>query len=281
MNHFNIANLHFNGGRLTQAIDSLVAARACCQNALDLGDRSARVTELMAKTELYLCRAYGHTKFEQSLTSGEQAVDRFRQLVAENPDHPRYGFDLNLANQEIGLLCVASARWDEAVASFDRAQKTLKAMIPRQGRLVSNMARIQTALAEVDENLREAYDSDPARHAKERSAICGEAFEICDKLSLVQSPTPNIRIISARHFFETACYREEELGKPDLELLSRSERLWADILRERLLQPRGARAPGDRQASIGPRARLTGRARQDNRLARTITFHRQGFRHLL
>jgi tetratricopeptide (TPR) repeat protein len=241
-NHFNIANLHFNKSRLAEAIESLVAARSCCQTALDLGDRTARAREIMAKIQLYLCRAYGHSKqFEQSLASGQGAIDIFRRLVADYPDHPGYGFDLGMANQEIGLLCVAHARWDEAIASFDRARKTLKAMIPKQGRLVSSMARIQMALANADENLREAYDSDPARYAEERRASSREAYEICDKLSLVQSPSPNIRIISARHFFETACYQEEELGKPDLELLSRSEQLWAGLLRD---------APSNREARV-------------------------------
>ena len=266
LNHFNIANLRFVNGRLSEAIDSLVSARACCQNALDLGDQSARTREIMAKIELYLCRAYGHSKqFEQSLASGRGAVETFEKLFVDYPDHPGYGFDLNLANQEIGHLCVARARWNEAIESSERSRKTLKTMMPRQGRLVSSMARIQTALATVDENLREAYDSDPARYAKERRAICREAFEICDKLNLVQSPTPNIRIISARHFFETACYEEEELGKPDQALLSRSERLWADVLREaplnreaRVLLMIVRRALGRERDPLGEPARAAG-----------------------
>ncbi len=232
-NYFNIGSLYFNKGWLDRATESMLAARTAFQTVLDRGDHRPGMLDHLARTHLYLCRLYSHRKhFDDAMASGRESIEMFRTLVASHPDHLGYGMQLDLANQEIGLMCIGFEKWDQAINSFESARKTVRDLAARQGLSVSRRARIQAALAAVDQNLCDCYDSDPARYAAARRAIAREAYEICEKISLVQPLTGNLRIISAHQCYETVEYQEEEGEKPDLDLLKKSEQLMAGILQE-------------------------------------------------
>ena len=187
---------------------------------------------LAASNRLYLCRAYSHLrKMDDAMAEGRQAINLCRSLVAAHPDNLSYALTLNLADQEIGMICRFLERWGEAIKSFESARATLLAMAAKPGQAVSRMALIESSLAVVDQNLCEAYDSDPARYAAQRRAISDEAYQICDKLSLVQPLTGNLLIVFAHQCFDRADIQEEDGGKPDLELFRRSERIWVDMYR--------------------------------------------------
>jgi len=88
MNQYNVGNLHFTGGRVCEALESLLAARTEFQTALDLGDDSPRTLYLAARTQLYLCRLYSDRQhLDEAMLAGCQAIDRFRSLVASDPDN--------------------------------------------------------------------------------------------------------------------------------------------------------------------------------------------------
>jgi hypothetical protein len=166
------------------------------------------------------------------MASGRESIQAFRTLVANQPDDIEHGFQLNLADQEIGYMCLAFEKWDQAIKSYEGARKTVREMAARQGLPVSMRARIQAALAMDDQNLCEAYDSDPARYAAARRAITREAYEICEKISLVQPLNWDMRIVSAHQSYETVEYQEEEGERPDLDLLKKSEQLMAGIFQD-------------------------------------------------
>ena len=82
------------------------------------------------------------------------------------------------------------------------------------------MARIQERIAAADINLREAYASDPPKYAPASRRLAAEAYEICDKLSLVQPLSWNLRT-SALCPFGLADYQAEDGLRPDLDLILR------------------------------------------------------------
>ena len=126
---------------------------------------------------------------------------------------------------------MAHEKWAEAIECYKDARKTLQGLAARNGTAVSPMVTIQERLAVVDYNLCEAYDSDPVRYAGPRRALVHEAYEICDKLTLVRPLDWNCRIVYALECFEMANYQEDEGGKPDLDLVLRSEQSWAYLHR--------------------------------------------------
>ena len=105
-------------------------------------------------------------------------------------------------------------------------------MAGRHGKLVSRMASIQARIAAADFNLIEAYASDPVKYAAARRALTAEAYEICDKLSIVQPLSWNCRIVYATMAFAMADYQAEDGQRPDLELIKKAERLWEDLRRD-------------------------------------------------
>jgi hypothetical protein len=186
------------------------------------------------------------------MDSGRAAIELYQTLVASHPEDIELGVKLNLAHQEIGLLCMGYEKWDQAIKSFENARKTVLELAARQPPLVSMRARIQVQLAQVDQNLCEAYDWDLARYAPARRAVSREAHAICEKLGLLipllgippadpfdhVTPTTgvlargtvwNLRVILAHQCYETVEYQDEEGSPPDLDLLLESERIMADI----------------------------------------------------
>jgi hypothetical protein len=59
--------------------------------------------------------------------------------------------------------------------------------------------------------------------------LAAEAYEICEKLSIVQPLSSNSRIVQATMAVAVADERVEDGQSPDLELFKKSERLWVAI----------------------------------------------------
>src|SRR5262249_48833266 len=125
----------------------------------------------------------------------------------------------------------AVERGPEAILCYEAARRTLKDSAARHGKLVSRMARIQGLLAEADFNLMAAYESDLVRYARARRELAAEAYEICDKLSLVEPLGFNLLIIEAFMAFVLADYQVEDGLQPDLDLILRADHVWDGILR--------------------------------------------------
>ena len=248
VNHFNIANLHFNGrpSSLKRSIRWWRRA-AVARTRLDLGDREVQEHASSWPRPSSTSAGLMATRSSSNLLHLRRASRRPIPATGRRESGPalRYGFDLNLANfRKSGCFAVPARRWDETVAKLPSAlANDPQGDDTQAGSTGFEHGEIQTAAGRGGRrtSARPTTRTPPVVAKEHLRDLAAKTFEICDKLSLVQSPTPSIRIISARHFFETACYREEELGKPDLELLSRSERLWADILRE---------APLNREARV-------------------------------
>ena len=232
MNHYNMGNMHFQKGRLSQALPEFLAARAAYDEAIARGDRSPRSLYLAARNLLYLCRIFGAARLDESLAAGRQAESIFQTLVRDHPDHFEYAWQLSLAQEELGLHLGFAERWPETIRSREAVRRTLQDMVARHGKLVSRMARIQDRIAAADINLRLAYDSDPRKYARARRELAAEAYEICDKLSLVQPLSWNLQVAHALASFALADYQAEDGVQPDLERILKAERLWAGILHQ-------------------------------------------------
>ncbi len=232
MNHFNAGNMHAQKGRLSEALAECLAARADYDAAMARGDRSTGTLDLAAKNLLYLCRIFGSLRLEESLAAGRQAEAIFQALVREQPHHFDHAWQLSLAQEELGIHLSAARRWPEAIRSFEAVRRTLMEMAARHGKLVSRMAQIQGRIAEADFNLIGAYESDPARYAAESRRLTAEAYEICNKLGLVQPLSWNLRIVHPTTCFAMADYQAEDGRSPDIELLLKSHQLWEAFLRE-------------------------------------------------
>ena len=70
------------------------------------------------------------------------------------------------------------------------------------------------------------------KYAAECRALTREAYEICDKLGLVQPLSWNESVAYAITSFALADYQAEDGLVPDLELIKKSERLWEQARRE-------------------------------------------------
>jgi tetratricopeptide (TPR) repeat protein len=209
----------------------LQAARITCEQLVELGDQSPVTRYLAARVELYLCRVLpseGHA--DERVAAGKRAIEIFRRLVQRNPESFEDGWQLHLAYEELGNVNVAYERWNQGIDSLQEARNTLRTMATRHAGVASRMAQIQEAIARVDFNLVDAYDSDPVRYASHRLELTREQYEICEKLALLQLPSWNLLVIHARACHDMADYQEEETGAINVDLLFKSERLFARIL---------------------------------------------------
>jgi tetratricopeptide (TPR) repeat protein len=231
MNHYNDGHYLFGVGRGGEAVIAFRAARRAYEALLGESVPEPNELFLAAKNLLYLCRAYGE-RFDDSMEAGEAALAILRKLVAEHPESFAYAIQLCLALEEIGLKGVAAAKWELAIRGFEGARQMLKLQAEKWGKMVSRAATIQESLANADYNLWCAYDSDPPRYAGPLRELTRELFEICEKLSLLQLPSWNLRIAHAQACLTQAGYRQDDGLPPDLGLLLKAERLWEGIHRE-------------------------------------------------
>ena len=233
MNDYNSGHNLFSTNRRREAIEAFQAARTAYAEILRSGDNTPGSRSMLAHILLYLCRAYAPDKnYDDSIAMGRQAIAIYQTLLADDPESLAHANQLNLALQEVGTRIIAAGKVAEAIPYLSDVRKNRKETAARHGRLVSRMVKIQDDLAVADYNLREAYDYDLVRYAGPRREIMEEAFEICDKLGLVQPLSWNLRHVYAQTCFERALYQEEDGKELDLNLLEKSERLWGDLLRE-------------------------------------------------
>ncbi len=231
MNYFNIGHRHFTAGRKPEALESLMKASEAFESLLERGDRRPQTRTTAAKSHAYLCRVYSDLgQLDDALIHGRKASGIYQKLIAEHSDNPDYGFDLCQSESVIGLMAIAYERWGEAIESFTSVRSTLKEMAAKHGRLVSRMAMIQEWLAAADHNLRDAYDSDRARYQSERRALTREGYEICDKISLVEPLSWNMRIADSHCRFNLADDRQEDGERLDLDLYRKAESLLAELV---------------------------------------------------
>ncbi len=232
MNQYNIGHAQIEKGRLAEAIAAFLAAQAAYDHLLERGDRSFQTLDHAGRNLLYLCRAYRSDRRALALAVGRRAESIFRTLVREYPDRFDPAWHLSLVQDELGLLFISAKQWHEAIVGFQEEHRTLHEMARRHGKLVSRMAAIQSRIAEMDINLMDAYASDPVNYAVACRTLTAEAYEICDKLSLVLPLSWNRRIVYAVTSFDVADHQAEEGMSPDLELIRKAERLWVGILRD-------------------------------------------------
>ena len=168
-----------------------------------------------------------------ALAAGRRAESIFRTLVREYPDHFDFAYQLSLVQDELGQRFTNAEQWHEAIAHFEEAHQTLKEMAGRHGNLVSRMAQHPGPDRRGGYQLAETrMPSDPVKYAAASRELAAEAYEICDKLSLVQPLSWNSRVAYAITSFALADYQAEDGLSPDLELIRKAERLWEQAGRE-------------------------------------------------
>ena len=218
-------------GRIPEAIESFRSAQSELNEAIRLGGSDPTLLDMAGKNLLYLGRAYGD-RLDLALEAERRAVAIYRRLMEEHPDEIGWAFQLRLANDEIGQRCLSVGRWQEAIAAFEAARQTLQEQAAKPHVSVSSLVTIQEQLAELDFNLRSAYDNDPLHYVLERRQLTREMYEISERLAALRPLNFNRRIVHAQSAFDEAGYREDEGLGPDLELLRKSERIWEGIHRE-------------------------------------------------
>jgi len=233
LNHYDSGHREYVNSRFPDAIEAFLAARATWQAMLDEYGASRPRSQLQAKNELYLCRAYlwAHRR-DDALAAGRRAIEIYRGLVHDHTRDFEYPMQLNRAYQEVGYIHLDARQTGEAVHQFEEARRTLKQMAASHGRMVSQMAKILGDLAMANYNLRVATDADVVRFAGPRRAAISDAYEICDKLSFVQPLSLELRKVYADTCLNMALYQEEDGGQSDLVLLRKAEQLWEAIDRE-------------------------------------------------
>ena len=232
MNRYNTAHFWSGKGQFNKAISDLLEARTAIEEAIDQGNRAPQTIALSGNIWLYLCRDYAYTSLDSAIAAGTQAESIFSSLVRDHPEVYQYTWQLFLAREELGLRLSAADRSDEAIAILERARQTIKGMAPRYGKLVSRMAFLQGALALLDLNLRNAYESDLSRFADRFREVIVEAHEITDKLRIVEEPDSNRQSIQAITSFDLINLQEEDGRHPSLEAILDSERAWTTALRQ-------------------------------------------------
>ncbi len=84
------------------------------------------------------------------------------------------------------------------------------------------MVSIQAMLCELDFNLGEFYDLEPARYSAARRAVDDEAYAICQRFGPLQPLNYNLRFVQARATFARV-QKQANDGRPvDIELLFES-----------------------------------------------------------
>ena len=155
------------------------------------------------------------------------ALTALFQLAGKlEPDQLLYGAHLQLTSQELGLAYLDMAKPAEAIAEFEKARQTLKALASNPACQVSQAVHFKGSLAEVDYNVKVATDSDTVGFAASRREVIEEAYEIYDKLSFVWPIPLRVQRIYADVCFNKAVYQEQDGLQPDVGILRRSEKLW-------------------------------------------------------
>ncbi len=238
--HISLGVSEFGNGRFREAIAALLEAHGWGNKLLPVIGPKAWGCFDLADTEYQLCRAYREDhQFDDAIGAGRRAIAIYQTLFMEYPKDLRPATGLELAEQEVARAHLAAGRPAEAIAAFEQARRTLEGIVARPDLQPSWVTHSNLALADLDHHLLAASDSDPVRFAELRRAVTIQLFEICDKVSLIQPLPQYFRGLHAGACLHVALYREEETGQADLDLLRKSERLWAEIHHE---EPQGPEA---------------------------------------
>jgi eukaryotic-like serine/threonine-protein kinase len=237
MNHYNLGHEYWMKGRHSEALAAFLAAQAVYDRQIDGGDLSPKTLDCAGRNLLYLSRAQGAGQFALALAAGRRAESIFQTLVRQYPDRYDLALQLYLVQDQLGLLFTGAEQWQEAILGFVGARRTLTEMAARHGKIVSRMVEIQARIATEDFNLIEAYASGPLKYAAQSRALCIEAHEICDKLSLVQPLSWNCRVVYATTTFALADYQADDGLIPDVKLIKKAEHLWDELRRESSQNP--------------------------------------------
>ncbi len=223
LSHHDSGNREWMNGRIAEAITEFLAARATWDALVKEFGPTPERSSYQAGTELYLCRAYSSAKRgADALATGQRAIEIYRGLVQDHPEDLNYSQQLYLAYQEVGLFQLyGGGGAEEAVPLLEEARRTLKQMAASHGRTISTMATILGEQAQVDYNLRVAFDEDVARYAARRREVISEAYEICVKLSFVEPLSRELRRVYADGCLNMALCCEDDRGVVDLGLLRR------------------------------------------------------------
>ena len=234
---------------LKLAIEAFQEGQNFCEEQMKGGDQPDRFLFPLATNERYLCRSHRFissrtndpveraANLEKAVEYGLKAISHFQILAERNPENYQQSMELHTSQRELGELFINAQQGNAAEAAipyYNQARATLKTIAAKHGKLVSRMADIQEALAMVDHNLSMAYDnSDPSRYfSGPRREIATEVYQIGDKLSLVRPLSRNLRKAYAYACLDMVNYQELDGEKPELALLIKAERLWAEILHE-------------------------------------------------
>ena len=230
LNDYDIGNMWFLDKHLTEAAVAFESAIRVCEEAIRRGDRGPLIRLDRARALVYLGRArLQGGRPADAVEPIRRAIATYQALLDQSPSDYSYVDPLYLAHEELAFAYQGLKRWDDVIACHEAARAVIEAAARRHRGVVSRMAAIQGTLAVVNFNLAQAYGSDPARYYRKYRAMFAEAYDICDKLELVQPLSDNLELVLVYGLYQKADFRVEDGEPPDPSLLERAERLCQEL----------------------------------------------------
>jgi serine/threonine-protein kinase len=230
LNDYNIGHTCFLDKDLAGAASAFESAIRVCEEAMRRGDQDRPIRLDLARALVYLGRVRIHTgRMADAVEPIRRAIAIYQALVDQPPPDFSYTQLLSLAYDELGFAYMGLGRPDDRIACHEAARAALKAAAERHRGVVSRVAQIQARIAVVDFNLTGAYESDLARYHDRSRAIYAEAYEICDKLELVEPLSDDLKLVLVFALSARVDSRIEDGKEPDLEDYARAERLLEEL----------------------------------------------------
>jgi tetratricopeptide (TPR) repeat protein len=235
LNDYNIGDAWIRENRPTEAATAFEAAIRVCEEAIRRGDHGRPIRLDLARALVYLGRARLRlARLADAVEPIRRAIATYRELLDQAPADYSCTNLLYLAHEELSFAFKGLGRTDDVIACHEAAREIVKAAAERHRGVVSRMADIQASIAIADYNLAEVYEADLARYHDRHRAAWAEAYEICDKLELVEPLSVELKTVLAMAAYQKADFRIDDGEAPDLEDYARAERLWDDL---RVRQP--------------------------------------------
>ncbi len=230
LNHYNIGNTLFMEKDLAGAAAAFESAVRVCEEALRRGDEGGAARHDLARSLVYLCRVRLNAgRHGDAVEPGRRAIAIYRGLLDQSPGDYSLTDQLYLAHEELGFVYQGLKRWDDVFACHEASRATLKAAVERHKGVVSRRAELLAKIAIVDFNLANAYGADFARHVGKVRELFAEAYNICDKLELIEPLSDNLKTVLVYGLYQQADFRVEDGKPPDPELLVRAERVCQEL----------------------------------------------------
>ena len=173
---------------------------------------------------VYLCRVRLNAgRHGDAVEPGRRAVATYQDLLARSPGDYSLTDQLYLAHEELGFAYQGLKRWDDVIACHEASRATLKAAAERHKGVVSRRADLLAKVAIVDFNLANAYGADFARNVGKVRDLFTEAYNICDKLELIEPLSDELKTVLVYGLYQQADFRAEDGKEPDPDLLVRAE----------------------------------------------------------